>query len=120
MRLLIAQDEQVSKRTTVSCLVRPAGGIQIYATAQKAGIRLPANDPGRAVPGVQLRFKWESSLSGDNACLLPLRLDSNMASSFERQFRMCVVVSNAPAWGGWLAFRMEAERVQIKSRMSRV
>ena len=49
------------------CLVRPAGGIQIHATAQKAGIRLPANDPGRAVPGVQLRFKWESSLSGDTS-----------------------------------------------------
>jgi len=54
-RLLIARDEQVSKRTTVSCLVPPAG--QIHATAQKAGIQLPANDPGRAVPWVQLRFK---------------------------------------------------------------
>ena len=32
-RLLIARDERVSKRTTVSCLVRPAGGIQIHATA---------------------------------------------------------------------------------------
>ena len=67
-RVLIARDEQGSKRTAVSCLVRPAGGSQIHAPAQKAGIRLPANDPGWAVPGVQLRFKWESSLSGNSCC----------------------------------------------------
>jgi hypothetical protein len=45
-RLLTVRDEPVSKRTTVSCLVRPAGGIQIHAT-----LRRPAYGFRRTIPG---------------------------------------------------------------------